>query len=223
MRLIIAEYRKQLAQLKKHRRSSAGIPGGRVEYRVEMRSSTKTEPPFFSNSRKKVAEQLVIWSCELEEAAQNEGGGHHALFVYARPLKQSYGELISFCKYSAVQESWIHLSGVEFDYDSYDPKSLSETLRSVEAKYEKELVTDPIDDPEVDDDPTPTGQRKRAAWREGEDGDDKVAADPDVDTKGNSKARDDGKKTVVKKALKKKSAKSNWDLPSTVMGASKRD
>jgi hypothetical protein len=162
----------------------ASVKRERMEWQVEIRSSAVTMEPFTTRSKAELAERLVEVSIQLQEIASRQGG-HQAVYVYGRPLSGDRPmDLISAQKYSVYQEAWIHLSGVEFPYAANDPKPISELL---------DQVADPVDDPEVDDDPTPAGMRKREVWREKEE---------------IKKKKNPGKRRP-------------WDLPTTVMGASR--
>lgn len=202
MRFNMARLREILSKRQRAGAVALDVPRGRLEYRVELRSSSRTATPFVSRSLKRIAEQLVIWSCELKEDA-DVSGGHHALFVYARELSETQPQLISFYKYIPFSESWVHLSGIELEFDSYDPKALSENLREYERLYseQEDDVSDPEDDPEVDDAPTTPGERRRAQPKGS-------AKPPEVDEKPKTKKPKLGRK------------KQPWSLPTTVMGAS---
>jgi hypothetical protein len=169
--------------------SSHGRPFSKrsIEYTVEVRSSSATFEPYATKSRKKLAEQLIILSSQLQEFAEQDAG-HHALYVYAKQ-GTSNPELISMQKFSLFLGEWVCLNGVELAYETLDPHRIAETLERYEASMETQ---DPIDDPEVDDDPTPPGERKRSMWRE------------KVKSKNTSSSKQ----------------KKPWSLPTTVMGAS---
>lgn len=195
------------------------LSGTGLEYQVEIRSSYMTMRPLVIRSRKKLAEALVDIALQLQESASR--GGHQAIYVYARPMNTaSEYELVSVQKYSLYQEAWVHLSGFEFPYERIDPEALEEALIQFEAEF-----TDPIDDPEVDDDPTPTGERKRKAWREKVDELD--SEDDDLEDDDDDLEDDDTdeptpeKKSAHPKPKPKAPPKKDWDLPTTVMGASK--
>lgn len=207
MRFDIEEFRRMRSEIQSGKSTLSKTLDRTMEYQVEIRSSSVTMQPMVFQSRRALSEKLVDLAIELKAIAEREAG-HQAIYVYGRPSGQgSEFELISVQKYSAYQEAWIHLSGVEFPYEKRNPEALAEKLVAAEAASEKE---DPIDDPEVDDDPTPPGERKRQAWRE------KSAK---ADSEDDPAEPDSEKKPTKKKPVARKS----WDLPTTVMGASKEN
>jgi hypothetical protein len=160
-------------------------PDGPLLYSVRARSSFRVFPEWTSRNRREVSERLASLSEALKGLA-DENGGFQAIEIYAIPadVPAHPPELVSFYKYSLFQESWVHLSGLDFAMEPSNAHLMNEQLRKFERQFLEmspkagrpnanarsgEKITDPIDDPEVDDDPTPAGMRKRPIWREAKD------------------------------------------------------
>lgn len=218
MRFNIEEFRKMRAEIQKGYPASVDdlLSGTRLDYQIEIRSSSMTMEPLAIRSRKKLAEALIDIATQLQAHAVQEAG-HQAIYVYARPTGTTAEyDLVSVQKYSLFQEAWVHLSGFEFPYERLNPQALEEALIQFEAEF-----TDPIDDPEVDDDPTPTGQRKRQAWREKADELDSEEDPEDEEDDDEEEEPKPEKAAASPKPKPKAVAKKSWDLPTTVMGASR--
>lgn len=161
------------------------MPPGPIEYSIEPRSSFKTWTTIKTRMRHEVSEHFVTLSDELKQIA-DENGGHQAIQILARHVESNADpDMISFYKYSPLRESWVHLHGIDLAPEPTNEREINENLRKFEADFitlaETALPkaespsantrsgakgTDPIEDPEVDDDPTPVGQRKREPFRE---------------------------------------------------------
>ena len=161
-------------------------PDGPLMYTVRARSSFRVFPEWTSRNRREVSERLVSLSEALKGLA-DENGGFQAIEIYATPAGSPAHppELVSFYKYSLFQESWVHLSGLDFAMEPTNAQLMNEQLR----KFERQFV-----------EASPKAERPDANARSGGKADDSKD-DKKKDTKTNAnKAPKPGEKPSSKDA-----------------------